>query len=357
MKKLLALPILLAAGTVSAASSVTLYGIIEEGVMVMKPKHADTTVQLKDAFDLGSRWGIKGVEELGSGTSVGFNLEAGFHPEDGSIANNTYGANAFGRESVLWIQNEKLGRLAMGRAAALGSGLGSYDMQTGYAFMNGYGLIGWDNCMNNFLRVNNAVIYMSPNIAGWTLGLMYSNGISGDTNRWSHDRHYWGAGLKYQAGAIKSSLILEAENKATYATVNGVQVKEAPITAKYTVNYGLEYNTGSWTPMFTYRYVTQDEGVKAHKFGLSALIPYAGGRFKVAAAYMFGKDESIKAGEDKINHWQVGAAYEYPLSKRTVIKPFIGYAGSGKGWKNLGYANDGNIYNAWQAYIGMHHFF
>ena len=348
-KSLLALVLGFVGAGTAYASSVTLYGIIEEGVLYTKGKHQDATVQLKSAHDLGSRWGIKGVEDLGNGNQVGFTLEAGFSPDNGATANTTYGANAFTRESILWIQNDKLGRLAFGRAATLGSGLGSYDMQTGYAFMNGYGLIGWDNCMNNFLRVNNAVIYRSPTWAGWTLGLMYSNGVKDDTAKWSKNQHYYGAGLKYAQGPWKSSLILEMETKNKEA---------APQTKpKYTINYGVEYNTGSWTPMFTYRWVDQDGNVKGHKFGLSAIIPYASGRFKVAAAYQFGSDERITGRSDKITHWQVGAAYEYSLSKRTVIKPFIGYAGSGKGWKEYGYVNDGNISNAWQAYIGMHHFF
>ena len=34
-----------------AASNVTLYGVIEEGVMVSKAKHKDTTVQMKSGFD------------------------------------------------------------------------------------------------------------------------------------------------------------------------------------------------------------------------------------------------------------------------------------------------------------------
>ena len=351
MKKiLLALAGLAAGSTAFCASNVTLYGILEEGVLVQKIKHKDTTAQLKSAFDLGSRWGLRGQEDLGNGYSVGFTLEQGFSPDTGATANTTYGANAFTRESVLWIQSESLGRLAFGRAATLGSGLGTYDMQTGYAFMNGYGLIGWDNCMNNFLRTNNNIIYRSPNLNGWTIGLMYSNGIKDDTNKWSDNWHYYGAGVKYAKGAVKSSLIFEVESKDKSV--------DPAVQAKYALNYGIEYNTGSWTPMFSYRFVTQDKNLKAHKFGLSAIVPYAGGRFKVAAAYMFGKDERITVGTDKVNHWQTGVAYEYPLSKRTVLKASAGYAGSGQGWKEYGWAgNDGNVYNAWQVYAGMHHFF
>ena len=82
MKKiLLALAGLAAGSTAFCASNVTLYGILEEGVLVQKIKHKDTTAQLKSAFDLGSRWGLRGQEDLGNGYSVGFTLEQGFSPD------------------------------------------------------------------------------------------------------------------------------------------------------------------------------------------------------------------------------------------------------------------------------------
>lgn len=57
MKKILLALAGLAAGSAAfCASNVMLYGLIEEGVLVQKPKHQDTTAQLKSAFDLGSRW-------------------------------------------------------------------------------------------------------------------------------------------------------------------------------------------------------------------------------------------------------------------------------------------------------------
>lgn len=77
-KSLLALALGFVGAGASYASSVTLYGIIEEGVLYTKGKHQDATVQLKSAHDLGSRWGIKGAEDLGNGNQVGFTLEAGF---------------------------------------------------------------------------------------------------------------------------------------------------------------------------------------------------------------------------------------------------------------------------------------
>ncbi|CCX88520.1 outer membrane insertion signal domain protein [Parasutterella excrementihominis CAG:233] len=60
-KTLIAAAVMAASGVAFAASNVTLYGVIEEGVVVSKAKHKDTIVDLKAGFDSGNRWGIKGV--------------------------------------------------------------------------------------------------------------------------------------------------------------------------------------------------------------------------------------------------------------------------------------------------------
>ena len=52
-KTLIAAAVMAASGVAFAASNVTLYGVIEEGVVVSKAKHADTMVDLKAGFDSG----------------------------------------------------------------------------------------------------------------------------------------------------------------------------------------------------------------------------------------------------------------------------------------------------------------
>lgn len=84
-----------------AASNVTLYGIIEEGVIVQKAKHGDNKVELNSGFGQGSRWGIKGVEDLGNGYSAGFVLEQGFNADNGNEATS---GKAFNRESFLYVK-------------------------------------------------------------------------------------------------------------------------------------------------------------------------------------------------------------------------------------------------------------
>lgn len=46
-------------------------------------------------------------------------------------------------------------------------------------------------------RMDNMVIYKSPEFANTTVTAMYSNGIGGDEQKWSHNDHYYGIGLDF----------------------------------------------------------------------------------------------------------------------------------------------------------------
>ena len=348
-KSLIALAVLGAtSGLAMAASNVTLYGLIETGVLAQKATEAaadDLTFQMKSGFDSGSRWGIKGVEDLGNGYAVGFQLEQGFDSDTGTNSSNSTG-KTFGREAALYVQGG-FGKLAVGRFGSLASGAGSYHILSGWAIGTGYGLSAWTTKIGtSFSRIDNAVAYATPSYDGLSFHAMYSNKTAGDDSaKWSENNHYYGVGVKYQAGAVKSSLIFEtADNKAE----TGLAAEN-----KYVVNYGLEYNLGDWTPMFAYQYATQDGGLNTHMVGLSAKVPAAGGDLLVGARYLTGEKDKDQATEEDVRSWNIGAAYVYPLSKRTQIKTYAGYADSSKGWKNEGDV----VYNGYQVFVGMKHSF
>ena len=384
-KSLIALAVMGASTVAFAASNVTLYGVIEEGVVVQKAKHQDTTVSLKSGFDQGSRWGIRGVEELGNGYSVGFILEQGFNADNGDQA---VAGKQFSRESILYVTGG-FGRFGFGRTGTLASGAQSNNILTGWALGTGFGLSVWTSFGGGFSRTDNAVFYKTPSFGGLTISAMYSNGYTGDDAKWSKNNHYYGIGAKYEANAIKSSLIFEAmDNKGTevasktagslfnigqWAVVEGydpakltdAQKDEYKAWAKTSlddataakkralmINYGLEYNMGAWTPMFAYQWFNQDGGKKTHMFGLSAKVGVAGGDILVGGRYLFGHDEAL-TGDDKVRAWNLGAAYIYPLSKRTALKAYAGYADSSKGWKD----KEEVAYNGYQLYLGMRHSF
>lgn len=95
-----------------AESNVTLYGVIDQAVAVTKHKHEAAKVRIDDGIYAGSRFGIKGTEDLGNGNSVGFILEQGFYADSGDAA---FEGKAFSRESLLQAKG-KWGEVAFGRA-------------------------------------------------------------------------------------------------------------------------------------------------------------------------------------------------------------------------------------------------
>ena len=121
-KSLIALAALAAVGAASAQSSVTLYGVIDTnyGWARLTEKNMDqqsgtvktTTTGLNAAGGnmSGSRWGLKGQEDLGNGLSAVFNVEAGFSSSDGSVVSG----NGFNRRAVVGLKGG-FGQVLLGR--------------------------------------------------------------------------------------------------------------------------------------------------------------------------------------------------------------------------------------------------
>ena len=324
-KSLIAMGVLGAFSSLAfAASNVTLYGVVDTSVVYTHNsgvKTSQNTVDMQSGFRNGSRWGIKGVEELGNGYSVGFILEDGFNSDDGTNAQDYTGG--FSRESKLYVSGA-FGQIGFGRLGTLANGAQSNSILSGWALGTSYQTQGTlTSFMKNHGRANNAIAYVSPNFAGLTIHAMYSNGVKADTAKWAKNTHYYGLGLAYQLADYRNTLIFEAaDNKGALAG--------KPKDTAYNINLGLGYNLGTITPQFAYQYAWQDNQYKQHVFGLSAAAPVAGGTVKAGVKYLMGKDETVTTGEDKYRSLSLSAAYEYPLSKRTTVWGFGSWADGSK---------------------------
>jgi len=351
------------AAAASAASNVTLYGVVDMSVVAdnvsssVAGADTPTKVQMKSGFRNGSRWGIKGVEDLGSGAKVGFVLEQGFNADTGNASSKD---RAFHRESQLFVAGD-FGKVGFGRFGSLASGTGSYSMLGGWALGTSY-TTGSFNNFDGTLRINNGIVYVSPNFGGVTLSAMYSNGTDvDDTNKWSENNHYYGLGATYKNGNLALDLIFEAQDHKYDKSLLDGEAKKLMKTM-YQIDFGASYDFGAVTPMFAYRYQTQDNVGQAHTFGLSAKAPVAGGTVKAGVRYRLEKlDGALKdaakavGAEDDGSVWTINVAYEYPLSKRTTVWGYAGYA-DGSDLLGKKYINDIN-YNGWQAAVGMTHNF
>lgn len=131
-KSLIALAALAAVGAASAQSSVTLYGVIDTNYgwsrttvknfgMMPDPQDPTTDIPVVGTLKVtrtglnaaggnlsGSRWGLKGQEDLGNGLSAVFNVEAGFNSANGDF--NT----GFNRRAVVGLKGG-FGQVVFGR--------------------------------------------------------------------------------------------------------------------------------------------------------------------------------------------------------------------------------------------------
>jgi predicted porin len=86
-KQLIAAALACAVPAAFAQSSVILYGIVDVGVEHLDiGSHSGT--RLQSGISQGSRWGLRGSEELGGGWRALFTLESRFEADTGSMSNN-----------------------------------------------------------------------------------------------------------------------------------------------------------------------------------------------------------------------------------------------------------------------------
>ncbi|WP_251570148.1 porin [Parasutterella muris] len=345
--------------TVSLAG-VQVYGILDTAILGQKVKGETATMDFTSGYSMGNRFGFKGQEELGGGYSVGFVLEQGFNVDTGTQF-NTWSKNgvvqsgAFNRQSFLSLSGP-FGKIAFGRFGALTCGTGDFNIARISAFGIGYQVGSYTSYTIDYSRVNNGIVYVSPSLNGLKISAAYSNGVTTDEAKWSENSHYYGIGALYTNKTVDASIIFESnDNKGS------VGVK--PI---YTITAGGSCNFGVTKLFAGYQYGSQKDKRQQHVFLLSSATPLAGGVLKFGGKYLTGKLDGksvVKDKEDKYNSWNVNAAYEYPLSKRTMVYGFAGYADGGKllsssesiAASGLGFK--AIRVNGWQAAIGLNHKF
>jgi hypothetical protein len=102
------------AGVAHAQSSVTLYGLIDAGVTYVNHANAkaQSLYQYGDGVAQGSRWGLRGSEDLGNGLKAIFVLENGFNSGTGAAGQ---GGDLFGRQAYVGLTQDGVGSLTLGR--------------------------------------------------------------------------------------------------------------------------------------------------------------------------------------------------------------------------------------------------
>lgn len=219
-------------GLVHAQSSVTLYGIINEAITYSSNQGGHSAVQLTGNGEYGSRWGLRGSEDLGGGTRAIFTLENGFSPTSGALGQNN---RMFGRQAFVGFSNADYGTLTFGRQydAIVGTlqTMTSNGAWGGVMFSHPYD----NDNTDDYLRVNNSIKYVSPNMKGFTGTAMYA--LSNAPGAFANNR-MWSLGGIYTQGAFSIAAaysLYDEPGVNTTATVNtngAITCCDAPITSK-----------------------------------------------------------------------------------------------------------------------------
>jgi predicted porin len=349
-KTLAALAVLGTFAGVSAAANVTLYGLVDEGLVYSHyDQDADGTDSvdnfgLQSGVNAGSRWGIKGEEEIGSVT-VGFNLESGFNADDGTSAQ---GGRLFGRMALLYVRGA-YGELAAGRTGALTSNTGRYGLAgatsaLGTAYGD-YTALASAAFANTLQRVDNMLTYKTPTFAGFTGYAQYSfrmddKATDGTEGTSAADRYY-ALGLKYANGPFNAVLIADMNDYAAtpddpkdyddgYTVTLGGNYDFGPARLYLAGQYFDEARVSTFASNGVMTDAIANEGLTGSKlqgYGLllSASFPVAGGTLIAGGAYM--DAENADSVENDFDYTRlVGTlAYEYHLSKRTMVYAVASY--------------------------------
>jgi predicted porin len=343
MKRLITAGVCLAsyASAGHAQSAVSLYGIIDVGLVYNNNAHDAKQYSMVAGSLKGNRWGLLGKEDLGGGYKAVLLLENGFSAADGSLGQ---GGAEFGRQAYVGLGGPA-GTVTLGRqydsiVDYVGVMKAGGDTAGGYASHPG----DLDNTGNSY-RVNNAIKYTSPDYRGVTFGGVFSpGGIAGDSRR---NRIYsFGAGYKQGPLALGAAYLVARNPNFSYygnnpaSSVTGSNMASVPVYSGYasaqtlqTAGAAAAYTFGNATAGLVYtnaQFRNLDSNAALNPRGLSgeAVFNTLEANFRilpiptmlVGASYAYTRGSPVTSGgAGGVTYQQLNVGAEYFLSKRTGV--------------------------------------
>lgn len=353
MKKTLAAVAVLGAFAGSAvAADVTLYGLVDYSVRYQNldadKAGVDKTnkVDMKSGANSGSRFGLKGTEDLGNGVKVGFVLENGFAADTGALGDKNN--RLFDREAQLFVDGS-FGRVSFGRVGQLASANGSYGLLgvTG-PFSTGYGdatsglkFVG----ANGFTRFDNTITYMTPSFGGLTVYAQYSSSVSstGTENESDTDRAY-GIGAKFVGAGLTLVGVVDSTNYQSFGKDAVSKGMDDALTVTLGGNYdfqvakvyfGGQYFDNAKTVATSNVIVDANKakigtgytlgslGAEGWGLGLGVGVPVMGGTASAYAGYL--DADSVDDSDASLKRFTGAVGYSYTFSKRTSMYSTLSY--------------------------------
>ncbi|USX11246.1 porin [Paraburkholderia fungorum] len=324
MKKSLCTIALFCASTVTAQaqSSVTLYGLIDTGLIYTNNQLGHSSWQQVTSSTQNTVFGLKGTEDLGDGLHALFKLEQSFLLNNGAQA---FAGSAFGSQAWVGLQSDPYGTMTFGRQFDVMNDLvgpltSSYNTWGGsiaaHPFEN-------DNLAANSVVINNSIKYASPVIHGVTFETMYS--FSNKAGEFANNRSY-GFGLSYAQGPLNLAagyLQLDNAGNGSGAVTAGDTSANFIAERQRVWSLGGSYTFGPATVGLLWSHTQIDNVAGVFSFG--------------TGSYLGANDDSAGtlAGSLRLDNYEVNAKYELTPAW-TVSGAYTythgAYNGSSPGW-------------------------
>ncbi|MEQ5839394.1 hypothetical protein BWP39_05215 [Paraburkholderia acidicola] len=315
-----------------AQSSVTLYGLIDAGITYTNNQGGHSNWQETSGQINGSRWGLRGAEDLGGGLKAIFTLENGFNIANGKLGQ---GGREFGRQAFVGLASDQYGAVTLGRQYdSVVDYLGPFSL-TGTQYGGTQFAHPFDNDnLNNSFRISNSVKFQSVNYAGFKFGALY--GFSNDAGQFANNRAY-SAGASYSWQGLNVGAAYLQLNGSGSLNTSGAVSDDSTFAAgrQQTWGAGANYSFGPATvgAIYTQTNLTQAVGISAAQSGVTGGIGLGGtsarfqnfevnGRYALTPALsLAGSWTYTKATLDGDRpHWnQFNLQTDYALSKRTDV--------------------------------------
>ncbi|WP_431095092.1 porin [Polaromonas aquatica] len=290
------------AGAAHAQSTVTLYGVADAhfgqkstttNVAGVGTKLSQTVID--SGGHNGSRWGLKGAEDLGGGLKAIFQLESGFTIDNGNVAN---GATMFGRQAFVGLSGG-FGSVTMGRQYTAYDALRGATNNTNDSSFATTGTV-WGTGLADYAgRTNNSIAYTSPSFGGFSGAVVL--GLGEDKTAAASASRNTSLNLMYANGPILAGYAYQQEKAVGGANSNKYHL----FAGSY--DFGVVKLVGAYNR-------AKDNTIKDKEYQLGLSAPF--GAFTVYGGYTRAKTTVAATSSTASGYSLMGT---YDLSKRTRL--------------------------------------
>ncbi|MEF7615171.1 porin [Aquincola sp. MAHUQ-54] len=288
------------AGAASAQSSVTLFGVVD--VAGRYVKNGDVKQwQLANNGNSSSRFGVRGVEDLGGGLKAGFWLESAINPDSGTADSSKF----WGRRSTVSLMGN-FGEVRLGRdKTPTQLALESSDPfgATGIADISNLYVSAPGSTVVSKSRADNMVQYFLPSTLGGVYGTLAVAAGEGTTGA-----KYMGGRIGWKSGPVDVSFAYGRNEE-----VLGNEDLDLYVLAG-TYDFGV-------AKLFASFQNAEIDNMKDRLLTVGTAVPFGAGEFRASYSKVDGKGGAIDDRE--ADKFAIG--YVHNLSKRTALYTTYAY--------------------------------